>query len=201
MACLWANSIPMPWLPTRFEDRPGDNVVDILVIGESSAQGVPYDRWFSVADIVAWKLRAAFPQMTFQVENQATPGLSLQAMHTKLAGIKRRPELVILYAGHNEFQSRFDWAHGALHYADETSAGRGDAPEPGPPRFSAVAADGGNRRSDCGSQRRRRGTSRGNWLTFRSTRQNNTPNDSRSFGPAWGRSFLIWSGSGRRSSW
>ena len=33
-------------------------------------------------------------------------------MHSKLAGITRRPELVILYAGHNEFQSRFDWAHG-----------------------------------------------------------------------------------------
>jgi len=81
---------------------------------------VPYEKWLSVADIVAWKLGAAFPQMAFQVENQATPGLSLQAMHTELAAIKRRPELVILYAGHNEFQSRFDWAHGAFHYADET---------------------------------------------------------------------------------
>ena len=118
-ACLWARSIPMPWLPIRFEDRPADNVVDVLVIGESSAQGVPYEKWLSVADIVAWKLGAAFPRMTFQVENQAAPGLSLQAMHTKLAGTKRRPELAILYAGHNEFQSRFDWAHGAFHYADE----------------------------------------------------------------------------------
>jgi len=119
-ACLWARSLPMPWLPVRFPDRTGDNVVDILVIGESSAQGVPYEKWLSVADIVAWKLGAAFPQKSFQVENQASPGLSLQAMHTKLAGIKRRPELAILYAGHNEFQSRFDWAHGAFHYADET---------------------------------------------------------------------------------
>ena len=141
-ACLWARSIPMPWLPIRFEDRPADNVVDILVIGESSAQGVPYEKWLSVADIVAWKLGAAFPQMAFQVENQAAPGLSLQAMHTKLAGIKRRPELAILYAGHNEFQSRFDWAHGAFHYADETPPDSRDAPEPGPRRISSVAADG-----------------------------------------------------------
>jgi len=95
-------------------------VVDILVIGESSAQGVPYEKWLSVADIVAWKLGVAFPHRVFEVENQAAPGLSLQAMHTKLGGIKRCPELVILYAGHNEFQSRFDWAHGAFHYADET---------------------------------------------------------------------------------
>ena len=121
VACLWATSIPMPWLPVRFEDGPNDTVTDILVVGESSAQGVPYEKWLSVADIVAWKLGTAFPRMEFRIVNQATPGLSLQAMHTKLAGIERRPELVILYAGHNEFSSRFDWAHGALHYIDEIS--------------------------------------------------------------------------------
>jgi lysophospholipase L1-like esterase len=110
----------MPWLPVRFEDRPGDHVVDVLVIGESSALGIPYDAWFSVGDIVAWKLGEAFPQMVFRVENQAQPGIPLQSMHTKLAGTKRRPELVILYAGHNEFMARFDVAHGAFHYADLT---------------------------------------------------------------------------------
>jgi hypothetical protein len=119
-ACLWARTVPMPWLPIRFDDPPGENVVDILVIGESSARGVPYDRWLSVPDIVAWKLGEAFPHLAFQVENQAAPGLSLQAMHTKLAGLKRRPELAILYAGHNEFMSRYDWAAGAYHYADES---------------------------------------------------------------------------------
>jgi lysophospholipase L1-like esterase len=41
-------------------------------------------------------------------------------MHTKLAGLERRPELAIIYAGHNEFHSRFDWAHGAYHYLDQT---------------------------------------------------------------------------------
>ncbi len=120
VACLWATSIPMPWLPVRFEDRPDDTATDILVVGESSAQGVPYEKWLSVADIVAWKLGMAFPKKDFHITNQATPGLSLQAMHTKLAGIQRRPELVILYAGHNEFSSRFDWGHGALHYIDLT---------------------------------------------------------------------------------
>lgn len=120
VACLWAMSIPMPWLPVRFKDGADDSVTDILVIGESSAQGVPYEKWLSVADIVAWKLGTAFPRMEFRIANQATPGLSLQAMHTKLAGIERRPELAILYAGHNEFSSRFDWGHGALHYTDET---------------------------------------------------------------------------------
>src|SRR3984885_8886178 len=110
----------MPWLAPLFAYPAGGGVIDILVIGESSARGVPYEKWLSVGDIVAWKLGEAFPEFSFRIENQAAPGLSLQAMHTKLAGIKQRPELVILYAGHNEFQSRFDWAHGAYQYADET---------------------------------------------------------------------------------
>ena len=104
----------------RFADGSGDKVIDILVIGESSAQGLPYEQWLSVGDMVTWKLGEALPQLSFRLENQAMAGLSLQARHTRLAEITRRPELVILYAGHNEFQSRFDWAHGAYHYADET---------------------------------------------------------------------------------
>jgi lysophospholipase L1-like esterase len=120
VACLWANSVPMPWLPVKFEDQSDEHVVDILMIGESSALGVPYDAWFSVADIVAWKLGEAFPRKEFRLVNQAVPGQCLQAMHTKLAGIKRRPELVIIYAGHNEFQARFSPEDGALHYADLT---------------------------------------------------------------------------------
>ena len=118
VACLWANSVPMPWLPIKFEDQSDEHVVDILMIGESSALGVPYDAWFSVADIVAWKLGEAFPHKAFRLVNQAVPGQCLQAMHTKLAGIKRRPELVIIYAGHNEFQARFNPDEGALHYSD-----------------------------------------------------------------------------------
>jgi hypothetical protein len=120
VACLWANAFPMPWLPVRFEDRPGDGVVDMVVIGESSAAGMPYHEWFSVPEIVAWKLRAAFPHLTFKVQNLAVPGHTLQAMHSKLAAIKRRPEMVMIYCGHNEFSGRFYWSQAAFHYADET---------------------------------------------------------------------------------
>jgi hypothetical protein len=40
-------------------------------------------------------------------------------MHTKLATTRRRPELAILFAGHNEFSSRFDWGHSAYYYYDQ----------------------------------------------------------------------------------
>ena len=74
LAALWANSIPMPWLPTRFDDRPGEKVVDILVVGESSARGVPYDQWFSVADIVAWKLQGASRNSPSVSRTRQAPG-------------------------------------------------------------------------------------------------------------------------------
>jgi lysophospholipase L1-like esterase len=112
--------VPMPWLKTRFPDPPGEATVDILVLGESSAVGVPYQEWLSVGQIVAWKLGEAFPDRRFPVVHLARPGLTLDKVHDLMRSIRRRPDLVILYAGHNEFQMRYDWGHSAFHYDDET---------------------------------------------------------------------------------
>ena len=90
------------------------------MLGESSARGVPYHDWLSVGEIVAWKLREAFPDRQFPVEYLARPGLTLDKVHFWMSSLERRPDLVILYAGHNEFQMRYDWAHAARHYRDET---------------------------------------------------------------------------------
>ena len=110
----------MPGLTSRFPDPPGESRVDIVVLGESSARGVPYHEWLSVGEIVAWKLREAFPDRQFPVEYLAKPGLTLDKVHFWMTSLERRPDLVILYAGHNEFQMRYDWAHAARHYSDET---------------------------------------------------------------------------------
>ena len=45
----------------------------IVVVGESSAEGVPYRDWFSVGKIVAWQLRRLLPQRMFHVEVQGGP--------------------------------------------------------------------------------------------------------------------------------
>ncbi|MHB1555992.1 MAG: tetratricopeptide repeat protein [Isosphaeraceae bacterium] len=111
--------IPFPWLSTSFPDSPGESTVDIVVLGASSACGVPYQDWLSIDRIVAWKLEEAIPGKRFPVNNLASPGLKLDQVHMLLATLKRRPDLVILYAGHNEFQMRYSWGHGALHYTDE----------------------------------------------------------------------------------
>src|SRR6185312_10176081 len=118
-ARLAAMRVPPPRLKDDFPDRPGDRTVDVVVLGESSARGDPYHEWLSVGEIVAWKLREAIPDRSFVVENLARPGITLDQVHRRLEALERRPDLVILYAGHNEFSMRHDWSHGAAHYVDE----------------------------------------------------------------------------------
>jgi hypothetical protein len=108
-----------PSLPTRFPDPPGDRTVDLVVLGESSASGVPYHEWLSVGEIVAWKLREALPDRSFSVKMLAQSGLTFDQVHQSLESLERRPELVILYAGHNEFSMRHGWNYEAPHYLDE----------------------------------------------------------------------------------
>jgi lysophospholipase L1-like esterase len=118
-ARLAAMQVPPPRLKDVFPDRPGDRTVDVVILGESSARGDPYHEWLSVGEIVAWKLREAIPGRGFAVENLARPGIALDQVHRRLEALERRPDLVILYAGHNEFSMRHDWSHGASHYVDE----------------------------------------------------------------------------------
>ena len=97
-----------PNLPTRLgSDEHG--AVLIVVVGESSAEGVPYREYLSVGEIVAWQLRKAIPGRTFRVENQAQSGTRLEQMHQKLATLTHRPDAIIVYAGHNEFYARHGW--------------------------------------------------------------------------------------------
>ena len=111
-------------LPTRFSDTSDDETLDIVVLGGSSACGVPYHKWLSVGRIVAWKLHAAIPNRRFRVEHLARPGYTLEMVHNLMSGLKRRPDLVIVYAGHNEFDGRYNWEQTPLHYVDDTPPAR-----------------------------------------------------------------------------
>ena len=83
----------LPAMPVRFVERAdADNVVFIVVIGESSALGVPYEGWLSVGVIVERALERVIPSCRFRVEILAEKGATLEAMQVKLAGLRRRPE-------------------------------------------------------------------------------------------------------------
>jgi lysophospholipase L1-like esterase len=107
-----------PVLPTRFEGPAPGGEVNLVVLGESSAVGIPYESWLSVGSIVAWQLGIAMPGRKFRVEMLAHEGDTLARQHAKLAQLRRRPDAVIIYCGHNEFAARWAWSREVDHYVD-----------------------------------------------------------------------------------
>jgi lysophospholipase L1-like esterase len=113
------DSVPTPAevkLPLDFADPPGDREIDLVTVGESSAQGVPFERWLSVDRIVAWQLQEVVPDRRIHVLNLARPGVTLEQQHKRLEELRRRPDLLIIYCGHNEFKARFAPNRKADHY-------------------------------------------------------------------------------------
>jgi hypothetical protein len=108
-ARLLGSSSSLPTLPEHLTNDPA-NTLRVVVIGESSAQGFPYCPWLSIGQIVAWQLERALPLRRVELEILAQGGANLEMMHHKLARLKCRPDVMIIYAGHNEFQSRFEWS-------------------------------------------------------------------------------------------
>jgi len=114
-----------PSLPKEFETRvsvSGREPLRILVIGESSGRGEPYHPWLSVGQIVGWKLEQIVPGREVLVDVWATGGASLEAMHQKLSELTYRPDVLLLFAGHNEFQARYAWSRNPPYYLDEQPA-------------------------------------------------------------------------------
>ena len=99
----------LPHLPTEFPRfaTVGDEV-SLVVIGGSSAMGYPYDPTISIGQIVAWKLEQARPGRRVDLDIRANLGRNLEDMHKELATLRRRPDALIVFSGHNEFLSRFD---------------------------------------------------------------------------------------------
>jgi tetratricopeptide (TPR) repeat protein len=115
----------VPELPRRFSTIEGGpatapGTIRILVIGESSGRGEPYHPWLSVGQMVAWKLESVFPDRRIALDIWATGGANLAMMHHRLAGLTYRPDVIILYVGHNEFQSQYAWMRtSGYYYFDE----------------------------------------------------------------------------------
>lgn len=108
-----------PDLPSRFPEPSDPGQLSIAVIGESSALGLPYDPWTSVGQIVAWKLEEVLPPRRVDVEMHAHGGICLEQAIIALRELKRKPDALLIYAGHNEFQARFGWSRNVRYYVDE----------------------------------------------------------------------------------
>ncbi len=106
-------------LPENLPPRSDDQTIELAVLGESSAQGVPYHAWVSIGQMVAWKLEEAIPGRRVRIQTLANSGDTLELQHQRLAMIPRRPDLLIVYCGHNEFGSRLNGSRLAVPYDDD----------------------------------------------------------------------------------
>ncbi len=117
---VWLHRLPA--LPVHFTEQADPaGEISIVVIGGSSALGVPYEDWLSVGTIVGRELERAIPTSRFRVDVLAERGATLEAMHLKLSRLTRKPDVLIVYSGHNEFLARFTLANQVFFYDDERS--------------------------------------------------------------------------------
>jgi hypothetical protein len=96
----------------------GDDLY-VVVAGESSALGSPYDPWISIGQITGWQLEQVFPGRKVRVDIRAEGGLCLEQSIARLTELAERPDAIVVFAGHNEFQTRFGWPRNVRHYLDE----------------------------------------------------------------------------------
>src|SRR5262249_5514185 len=106
-------------LPSVFPDPRDDRTIDIVVLGESSAEGVPYKYWVSIGGIIFWQLGELLPERPVRLRVLAMSGDTLERQHRKLEDVTRRPDIMIIYCGHNEFASRLDAARDPQYYLDD----------------------------------------------------------------------------------
>ena len=105
--------------PSVFPDSADESDIDIAVLGESSAEGVPYNRWVSIGGILQWQLEKALPGRRVRLQILATSGSTLEAQQRLLSRLSYRPEILLIYCGHNEITARFDAQRDTKHYFDE----------------------------------------------------------------------------------
>jgi lysophospholipase L1-like esterase len=105
-------------LPTTFPEASGEDDVSLVVLGESSAEGIPYNMCFSIGELIVWKLREAIPGRRFHLRVLASSGDTLEGQHKQLADLTRRPDVLLIYCGHNEFSARFSFFRDWDYYHD-----------------------------------------------------------------------------------
>ena len=99
----------------RFPKIKKPGTFRIMVFGESSVMGYPFHPRASFPAMLELALNKSDPQKTIEVLNLGASGItSLQIYYCLRQALKYQPDLVVIYAGQNEFfqASLFaDWKH------------------------------------------------------------------------------------------
>jgi tetratricopeptide (TPR) repeat protein len=100
-----------------FDEVKKDNCFRVFVMGGSSAAGFPFTPNGSFARYILNRLQVLYPQKTIEVVNIAMSAINSYSLRDMLPGvIDQKPDLIIIYAGHNEY-------YGALGVGSTESLG------------------------------------------------------------------------------
>lgn len=80
-----------------------DDVFRIAAVGGSTMRGFPYAPESGIAEVAVSQLQQAFPERTFELQNLAVTGVNLQQAIQKIHDLQMRPNVLIVYSGHNQF--------------------------------------------------------------------------------------------------
>lgn len=101
-----------------FDAVKKDNALRIFILGGSSAAGYPYTPNGDFGKYLLKKLEIIYPEKTIEVVNIALTATNSYTIRDLMQGvIEQKPDLVLLYAGHNEY-------YGALGVGSMESIGR-----------------------------------------------------------------------------
>lgn len=101
---------PEPQREFLAEKPPGS--FRVVVLGDSSAAGVPYGVQYAFSAWLAERLAAELPDVRVEVTNAAMPGYATRRLLMIAEELTAyAPDLVIVYNGHNEFAERRYYAH------------------------------------------------------------------------------------------
>lgn len=96
----------------RFLAEKPANGFRVFVVGGSSAAGTPYPTSYAFSGWLEQLLVAALPGRSVEVTNAAFSGYATRRVLTVVREIARHePDLLVVYAGHNEFAEERFYAH------------------------------------------------------------------------------------------
>ena len=87
-----------------FDQYKKTNSFRVFVLGGSSAQGFPYNPMGSFSRYIRKRLELAYPNTKIEVVNISMTAVNSYTVLDLLPGVlEQKPDLVLIYAGHNEY--------------------------------------------------------------------------------------------------
>tara|TARA_B100000745_G_scaffold300377_1_gene254093 strand:+ start:1164 stop:2981 length:1818 start_codon:yes stop_codon:yes gene_type:complete len=87
-----------------FRDRKGDDTFRIMIQGGSTTAGFPYGRWASLTGMLEQRFKRLYPDKQIDIINTAMAAVNSYTLLDFVDEIiAEKPDLVLIYAGHNEY--------------------------------------------------------------------------------------------------